>query len=45
MTRHLPFDWAQGRESFDIAQDPEVLEGPVERSLVTFIWRLVSERF
>jgi hypothetical protein len=26
----LPFDMAQGGESFDVAQDPEVLEGLVE---------------
>ena len=26
----LPFDVTQGGESFDVAQDPEVLEGPVE---------------
>jgi len=26
----LPFDVAQGGESFDVTQDPEVLEGPVE---------------
>jgi hypothetical protein len=25
-----PLDLAQGHEPFDLAQDPEVLEGPVE---------------
>jgi hypothetical protein len=25
-----PFGFAQGHESIDLAQDPEVLEGPVE---------------
>jgi hypothetical protein len=25
-----PLGFAQGHESFDLAQDPEVLEGPVE---------------
>jgi hypothetical protein len=30
-----PFDFAQGHESFDLAQDPEVLEGPVE-------WQMMS---
>jgi len=35
VTRHLPFDFAQGRESLDVALDPERVEGLVERSLVT----------
>ena len=26
----LPFDWAQGGESFDVAQDREPVERPVE---------------
>jgi hypothetical protein len=30
-----PFGFAQGHESFDLAQDPEVLEGPVE-------WQMMS---
>jgi hypothetical protein len=34
---HLPFDVAQGGESFDVAQDHEPVEWPVERF---FIWVL-----
>ena len=30
----LPFDFAQGRESFDFAQDREPVERPVERQMM-----------
>jgi hypothetical protein len=29
-----PFDFAQGRESFDLAQDREPVERPVERQMM-----------
>jgi len=33
-----PFDLAQGRESFDSAQDRELVERPVERQMMPSWW-------